>query len=372
MYVAAELRVADLLASGAKTSEELGRATGVHTPSLHRLMRTLVTFEILREHADGTFELMPMGALLRCDADHSLRSWAILCGKRLSREWLGLLDSVRTGESARKPGSTRSLYEDLEGDQQEAAVFNQAMLELTHLAADGVAQAYDFSGTKRIVDVGGGYGQLLEAILKANPEARGIVFDLPHATEKGRLYFQEIGLADRCEFVSGSFFESVPSGANAYVLKSVIHNWNDERAGVILQRCAQAMAGGGKLILVERIVTHAAGTLSGSPGDRADGSQYAGRARSARTNGGRVPRPAELRRLAFDTNYSRRAEFQHHRGHPFVMLPCFDLRNRRRALGRRPTQFAKILDFCTSAEVQIGSSTDLPRIQTFARISALL
>ena len=110
---------------------------------------------------------------------------------------------------------------------------------------------------------------------------RGIVFDLPHATEKGRLYFQEIGLADSCEFVSGSFLEFVPSGANAYVLKSVIHNWNDERAGVILQRCAQAMAGGGKLILVERIVPPAAGTLSGSPGDRADGSQHAGRARSA-------------------------------------------------------------------------------------------
>lgn len=216
-------------------------------------MRTLVTFEILREHADGTFELMPMGALLRCDADHSLRSWAILCGKQLSRE-LGLLDSVRTGESARKPGSSRSLYEDLEGDQQEAAVFNQAMLEVTHLSADGVAQAYDFSGMKRIVDVGGGYGVLLEAVLKANPEVRGIVFDLPHAIEKGRLYFQKIGLADRCEFVSGSFFESVPSGANAYVLKSLIHNSNDERAGVILQRCAQAIAGGGKLILVERIV----------------------------------------------------------------------------------------------------------------------
>jgi orsellinic acid C2-O-methyltransferase len=254
LYVAAELRVADLLASGAKTSEELARATGVHAPSLHRLMRTLVTFEILREHADGTFELMPMGALLRSDADHSLRSWAILCGKRLSRDWLGLMDSVRTGASARRSVSSCSLFEDLERDQQEAAVFNQAMLEVTRLSADGVAQAYDFSGMKRIVDVGGGYGQLLEAILKANPEVHGIVFDLTHATEKGRLYFQEIGFADRCEFVSGNFFESVPSGANAYVLKSVIHNWNDERAGVILQRCAQAMAGSGKLILVERIV----------------------------------------------------------------------------------------------------------------------
>jgi orsellinic acid C2-O-methyltransferase len=253
VYVTAELRVADLLASGAKTSEELARATGVHTPSLHRLMRTLVTFEILRERADGMFELMPMGALLRSDGTHSLRSFAILCGKHLSRDWVGLLDSVKTGESARKLVTGRGAFEDLD-DPQEAAVFNQAMLEVTRLSADGVAQAYDFSGMKRIVDLGGGYGQLLAAILKANPEVRGIVFDLAHATEKGRLYFQEIGLADRCEFVSGSFFESVPSGADAYVLKSVIHNWNDERARVILQRCTQAMAGRGKLILVERMV----------------------------------------------------------------------------------------------------------------------
>jgi hypothetical protein len=254
VYVAAELRVADLLASGAKTSEELARAAGVHAPSLRRLMRTLVTLEILREHGDGAFELTPIGALLRSDTDHSLRSWVILCGKHLSREWLGLLHSVKTGESARRLVSSRNFFDDLDDDQQDAAVFNQAMLEGTRLSADGVVQAYDFSGMKLIIDVGGGYGRLLEAILKANPEVRGIVFDLPHATEKGRVYFQELGLADRCEFVSGSFFESVPNGANAYVLKSVIHNWDDERARVILQRCANAMAGDGKLILVERLV----------------------------------------------------------------------------------------------------------------------
>ena len=253
VYVAAELRIADILADGEKSSEELARTTGVHAPSLHRLLRTLVTFEILRERADGAFELMPMGTFLRSDVDHSLRSFAILCGKRLSRDWVGLLDSVKTGESASKLAG-RSFFEDLERDPQEAAVFNQAMFELTRLAADSVAQAYDFSGMKRIVDVGGGYGQLLAAILKANPAVHGVVFDLPHATEKGRLYFQQIGLTDRCEFVPGSFFESVPSGGDAYVLKSVIHNWNDERARVILQRCSEAMAGRGKLILVERIV----------------------------------------------------------------------------------------------------------------------
>ncbi len=254
MYVAAELKIADLLAGGAKTSGELARTIGVHALSLHRLMRALVTFEILRERADGSFELMPMGAFLRSEGDHSLRSWAILCGSRLSRDWVGLLDSVKTGESARKLATGRGVFDDLERDPQEAAVFNQAMLELTRLSADGLAQAYDFSEMKRVVDIGGGYGQLLAAILKANPAVHGVVFDLPHATEKGRLYFREIGLADRCEFVSGSFFEAVPSGADAYMLKSVIHNWNDERARVILQRCTQAMAGRGKLILVERII----------------------------------------------------------------------------------------------------------------------
>lgn len=252
--VAAELKVADSLAAGAKTSADVARATGVHAPSLHRLMRALVTLGILKEASTGTFELTPMGALLRSDAGHSLHSWAILCGKHLSRDWLDLLDSVRTGESARKLASEHGIFENFQRDEQEAAVFNRAMVELTRLSADGVVQAYDFSGMKHIVDVGGGYGQLLAAILKANPQARGTVLDLPHAIEKGRRYFQEIGLADRCEFVSGSFFESVPSGADAYVLKSVIHNWNDERAGVILRRCAQAMVDRGRLILVERVV----------------------------------------------------------------------------------------------------------------------
>jgi len=274
-------------------------------------MRALVTLEILRERADGTFEFMPMGALLRSDADYSLRSWAILYGKHLSH-------CIKTGESARRLFSSHNLFEDLEGDQQEAAIFNQAMLESTRLSADGVAQAYDFLGMKRIVDVGGGYGRLMEAILKANPKVRGIVFDLAHATEKGRLYFQEIGLADRCEFVSGSFFESVPSGANAYVLKSVIHNWNDERAGVILQRCAQAMASGGKLILVERIVPQ---RLESSTAHRTIALMDLNMLVML---GARERTEDEYRALLSSAGLRLTriipAEFQHHRGRPFVMF----------------------------------------------------
>ena len=252
--VTAELKIADLLAEGAKTSEELALVTGAHASSLHRLMRALVTAEILRQRTDGAFEVTPMGSLLSSGAEYSVRSWAIHCGRRLSRDWAALLDSVKTGESARKLLAGRGIFEDLERDPEQAAIFNQAMVELTHLAADGIVHAYDFSAMKRIVDVGGGYGQLLAAILKANPGVHGTVFDLPHAAENGRRYLADIGLAERCDFLAGNFFESVPSGGDAYVLKSVMHNWTDERAQVILQCCKRAMAGRGKLLVVDRIV----------------------------------------------------------------------------------------------------------------------
>jgi orsellinic acid C2-O-methyltransferase len=263
--VAAELNIADLLSQGARTSEECAREIGAHPASLYRLMRALATFEILQERADGGFELTPMGAFLISDAPLSVRSWAILCGRHLMHGWAGLLDSVKTGEGVRGL-SGHDLYKELQQDPLEAAVFNQAMVEVTRLIADGVAQDYDFSGMKRVVDVGGGYGQLLAVILKVNPLVRGVVFDLPHAMERGRRYFEEIGLEDRCDFLSGSFFDSVPAGGDAYMLKSVLHNWNDERAAVILKRCGQAMGGRGKLILVERMVP---ARLEPSPNHRA-------------------------------------------------------------------------------------------------------
>lgn len=252
--VAAELQIPDLLASGAKTSAELAQASGAHAPSLHRLARALVTFGILSQREDESFELTPMGALLSSGAGYSLRYFAIHCGRRLSKEWGALLDSVKTGESARQLLVGQDAFEALERDPAQAAVFNQAMVDVTRLEADGIVRAYDFAPMKHIVDVGGGYGQLLAAILKAAPHARGTVFDLPHAADKSRAYLQEIGLARRCDFVPGSFFESVPSGGDAYLVKSVMHNWNDERAQAILQCCRRAMAGRGKLLVIERIV----------------------------------------------------------------------------------------------------------------------
>jgi hypothetical protein len=170
LSVAAQLGLPDLLASGPQTSEHLAQKAGVHAPALRRLLRALVTLDIVREREDGNFELLPMGALLRSDAATSLRSWAIFVGRYQWQEWGLLLNSVKTGESARQhlPGT--------EGPRP--AVFNQAMVELTRLIVPAIVQAYDLTGCTRIIDVGGGHGELLVAILKAYPEACGVLLRL--------------------------------------------------------------------------------------------------------------------------------------------------------------------------------------------------
>ena len=253
-YVAAHLGIPDLLGDGAKSSEELARATGAHPPSLRRLMRALVTIGICREHRDGSYELTPMGSLLRADVVDSLRSWTLYWGGSQWSIWGNLLHSVMTGENSTKLITGIEAFDRLEADPEAAAVFNRAMVELTRLDSATVVRAYDFSAMKRIVDVGGGYGELLAAILRANPAARGVLFDRPHAIENGRRNLATAAVADRCEFVAGDFFDSIPGGADAYVLKSVIHDWDDERSKVILQNCGRAMHEHARLLLVERIV----------------------------------------------------------------------------------------------------------------------
>ena len=172
IYVAAELRIADLLAGRPKTSEELAAATGTHAPSLHRLLRALTTIEMCSEREDGSFELTAAGSMLRSDSASSLRSWALYAGGYQWPIWGHLLDSVKTGESARKLVTGNKAFEHVERDPAVAALFNQAMLEFTRLISQEVVRAYDFSRLRRIVDVGGGYGELLAAILQANPGAR--------------------------------------------------------------------------------------------------------------------------------------------------------------------------------------------------------
>jgi SAM-dependent methyltransferase len=253
-YAAAQLRLPDLLAEGPKTSAELAEASRSHAPSLLRLLHALATLEICQEREDGAFELTPMGALLRSDVPNSLRTWAILVGGPQWPLWGHLLHSVRTGESAREHLSGTQDFQHLARDAELAALFNQAMVELTRLVAQDVAQVYRFAGMTRIVDVGGGSGELLAAILQANPAARGVLFDMDHAREAGQRHLEALGLAERCEIVTGSFFEAVPGPAEAILLKSIIHDWGDDQSRAILDNCRRALVEGGKLLIIERLM----------------------------------------------------------------------------------------------------------------------
>jgi orsellinic acid C2-O-methyltransferase len=252
--VAAELRIADRLASGAKSVDELARDAQSHAPSLRRLMRALASLNLCTENEDGSFALTPLGSLLRTDAPDSLRSWIMWCSGYMWPVWGNLLHSVRTGESARKLCTGLDGFGHLEQDEEVAAMFNRAMADVTRLVAHEVVRAYDFSEMRQIVDVGGGYGALLAAVLKANPDASGVLLDLPHAIEGARVHLATKGLAERCEFITGSFFESVPPGADAYVLKTIVHDWDDEQSTIILRNCRRAIPPTGKVLLIEQVL----------------------------------------------------------------------------------------------------------------------
>jgi orsellinic acid C2-O-methyltransferase len=252
--VAAELNLADLLAAGPRSVADLAAATGTHEPSLHRLLRALVTIDVCRELDDGTFAVTPAGRLLGSDVDGSVRDWTIYWGRYLWDEWAQLLHSVTTGRSGREVVSGSPHFDTLGQDAERAAVFNRAMADMTRLSTRGIVAGYDFSRYARITDVGGGYGELLAAILAANPATSGVLFDLPHAIAKARPHLEKAGVADRCELVEGSFFDEIPAGSDAYLLKSVLHDWDDEHSSAILATVRRAMTGSSRLLVIERLI----------------------------------------------------------------------------------------------------------------------
>jgi hypothetical protein len=252
--VAAELGIADLLASGSMTVDELARRTQTHAPSLARLLRALACIGLCTETTEGSFKLTTSGALLRVGASGSLRSWVRWWGVYQWAAWGNLLYCVRTGESARKLATGSDGFAYLERDPQAAALFNDAMADMTRLIADEVVRAYDFAGTRRFADVGGGVGALTTAILQAKPGVRGMIFDRPHALEGAKACLASAGLSERCDLVAGDFFEFVPEGCDTYVLKSIIHDWDDDRSLAILRNCRRAMPRNGKILLIERAI----------------------------------------------------------------------------------------------------------------------
>jgi O-methyltransferase domain len=262
IYTATALGLPDQLGMDRKRSDELAKAVDAPVRNVHRILRALVMLELCTEPEPGLFALTPMGAYLRSDAADSMRNWALLWGRPgIWTGWGRLLDCVKTGEIAPKLISGKATpFEWMEDDPEGLEIFNKSMAELTGRAARAVGQGYDFAGIRRIVDVGGGFGALLREILTRHPEMTGVVFDLPYCREGAERLLAEAGLAERCEFVAGDFFESVPSGADAFIIKSVIHDWDDERSVAILRNCRKAMTAAARLLLVEGIAPETVGT----------------------------------------------------------------------------------------------------------------
>ncbi len=291
LHAAAELGVADAMGSSARPSEEIADAVGAHRGSLHRLLRALTVIGVCEETEEGSFRLTRLGESLRADGPDTVRSWALLMGSReIWRVWGRLADCVRTGEHVWKLEGTDP-FTWLQQNPSEGAIFNQAMFEVSRRTARTVAEAYDFSRAGTIVDVGGGYGTVLAAILAANPQAKGVVFDLAHCRDGATSLFREKGLSDRAEFQDGDFFKAVPRGADLYLIKSVLHDWNDEKSAEILRNCRDAMGASGVLLVVEPVVPDRLG------GSRFDNILVASDLNMMVNTGGRERREGEFRQL---------------------------------------------------------------------------
>jgi hypothetical protein len=253
--VAAELGIADLLIDGPKSGDELARATGSHPRALYRLLRALAGVGIFTEVEPEHFGLTPMADVLRSDAPVTLRGLArLVTGDVQWRTWGQLGDSVRTGQPAFERVHGVDFWEYRAQHPEAGALFNAAMTGMSSLVANAVAAAYDFSGAGTVVDVGGGQGAMLIAILRANPELRGVVFDLPHVAAGAETAVTAAGLRERCAIAGGDMFEQVPPGGDIYLLSYIIHDWDDERSVAILTNCRQAMGPGGRLLLIEDVI----------------------------------------------------------------------------------------------------------------------
>ncbi|HEV3036878.1 MAG TPA: methyltransferase [Candidatus Angelobacter sp.] len=254
IHVAAKFALADLVANGPKSIEELAEATHTHGSSLGRFLRALTSLGIFSEDTTGRYRQTALSDTLRSDHPESIRPSAMMLGAHFVWKPSGALEeTVRTGQPSFERVYGAPFFEYLAGHSDDAAVFNAAMSSAAdYLSA--IVGAYGFSKFERIVDVGGGHGRLLAGILSANPRLRGILHDLP-AVVAGASALREEPISQRCEIIGGDFFKDVPAGADAYIMKGIIHDWNDEAALKILKNCRRAIRSDGTLLLVEAVLT---------------------------------------------------------------------------------------------------------------------
>ncbi len=255
IYVAAKLHIADLLTAGPMTIDELAAATRAHSESLRRILRALASFGIFFEDRDGSFRLSPLAVHLREGVPGSQWAFAVSIGEPWWwLPWGRLLHSVRTGAVAFNSVYGESFFEYLRKNDPACAIFNGNMRAMTEAEAQGIVVAYDFSPARLIADIGGGTGALLFAILKSRPEARGILFDDASVVAEAQARFGNLEVGHRCSFMAGSFFLSIPTGADIYLLKDVLHDWDDEHAIEVLHKLRVTMPGRSRLLIIERLI----------------------------------------------------------------------------------------------------------------------
>jgi hypothetical protein len=253
VVAACELKIPDLLADGPKTAAEIAVATQTHEPALRSLMRGLCAWEVFSERPDGSFAATEVSGHFRSDRP-SLRNMTLMLSGEGYKAWANLMYTLRTGGNAFLDTFGKTAWEMSAENPAAAERFNAAMVESTVRMAGDLIAAYDLSGVRTLVDVGGGNGALLSAVLQAKPEMRGVLFDLRQGLVGAREKLEADGVAARVTLVEGSFFESVPAGGDLYMLKWIIHDWSDDKARAILEVCRRNMSSHARLVLFERMM----------------------------------------------------------------------------------------------------------------------
>ena len=254
LFVAADLTVADLLAGGPRPVAELAAATETHPDALRRLLRALCGVEVFTDAGGDRFGLGRLGPGLLTAGPHSVRNWLLVNGGPVFRAFDGMPEAVRSGRPAFADLFGRSFFDHMKRSTQDGQWFHAAMDEISRHTADALLAAYDFRGVTSVVDVGGGRGGLLAALLRAHASLRGTVFDRPEVVRTARATVAAAGVADRCELRGGDFFRSVPAGADCYLLSWILHDWDDSAALRLLRSCRRAIPATGRLLLVEALL----------------------------------------------------------------------------------------------------------------------
>ena len=256
LYVTIALNIPDHLAEGAKTTTDLARATGANADAVYRILRLLASVGLFEEVGPKKFALTPASQILRTGVPGSLRGIAVFLPDPMHfRIYADLMTSAMTGMPAADKTVGMPLFEYFATHPEYSEVFNDAMTSLSAPVAGAAIEAYDFSRFALVVDVAGGHGEVLMSILKACPGVRGVLAELGHVVDGAKPRIASAGLADRCQAIECDFFESVPHGADAYIMKHIIHDWDDERAALILRNIKDAMGDKrGTVVLLETVV----------------------------------------------------------------------------------------------------------------------